>query len=233
MTCARRQAGLSKTLGQMERPDIPSDLPSIQEVKKKLEDLRQQKERLVAQKAEEDVSWENVQSRLKQVQAEIEEVSSEILSPSEEQELLQLESQRDRTEKLRQDLADMIAEQKAVETSLVAVGGLKGKCPTCSQSISEEVRTTEMEALRERLADLEGLIQGAREELSEYAGIEAATSRLEGHHRALAGRGKLEEEQSKLRAELRPNGSDLESRMTMLVERINKGERVLEKVQHF
>ena len=34
-----------------------------------------------------------------------------------------------------------------------------------------------MEALRERLADLEGLIQGTREELSEYAGIEVATSR--------------------------------------------------------
>jgi len=30
-----------KALGQMEKPDIPSDLPSVQEVKKKLEDLRQ------------------------------------------------------------------------------------------------------------------------------------------------------------------------------------------------
>jgi len=170
---------------------------------------------------------------LKQLQAEIEEVSSEILSPSHEQEFVQLESQRSHAEKLRRELADLIAKQEGVETSLAAVGGLEGKCPTCRQSISEEVRTTEMEALRERLADLEGLIQGAREELSEYAEIRAAASRLEGHHRALAGRGKLEEEQSKLRAELRPNGSDLESRMTMLVERINKGERVLEKVQHF
>src|SRR5229473_1419243 len=41
-----------KVLGQMQKPDIPSDLPSVQEVKKKLEDLQQQKERLVAQKAE-------------------------------------------------------------------------------------------------------------------------------------------------------------------------------------
>ena len=220
-----------KTLGQIERPDIPLDLPPVQEVKKKLEDLHQQKERLVAQKAEADASWENVQSRLKQLQTEIEEVSSEILSSSQEQELLELESHRGHVEKLRQELTELIAKQKAVEISLAAVGGVKGKCPTCRQSISEEVRAKEMEALRERLADLEGLIQGAREELSEYAGIEAATSRLEGYRRALARRAKLEEEQSKLRAEQRSNGSDLESRMTILVERINKGERVLEKVQ--
>lgn len=222
-----------KALGEMEKPDVPSDLPSVQEVMKKLEDLRQEKERLITQKAEADISRESAQVRLTQLQAEIEEVSSEILSPSHEQELVQRESQRSHAEKLRQELADLIAEQKAVETSLAAVGGLKGKCPTCRQSISEEVRATEMEALRERLADLEGLIQGTKEELSEYVGIEAATSRLEGHRRALARRAKLEDEQSKLRAELRPNGSDLESRMTMLVERINKGERVLEKVQQF
>src|SRR5712692_3860630 len=220
-----------KALGQMEKPDTPPELPSVEEVKQKLEDLRQQKEQFITQKAEADAFWESAQSRLKQLKAEIEEVSSEILSPGQEQELVQVESQRSHAEKLRQELADLIAEQKGVETSLAAVGGLKGKCPTCRQSISEEVRTTEMEALRERLADLERLIQGAREELSEYAGIEAATSRLEGHRRALARRAKLDEEQSKLRAELRPNGSNLESRMTMLVERINKGERVLEKVQ--
>ncbi len=45
-----------KALGQMEKPNIQSDLPSVKEVKRKLEDLRLQKERLVAQKAEEDAS---------------------------------------------------------------------------------------------------------------------------------------------------------------------------------
>ena len=220
-----------KALGQMEKPDVPSDLPSVQDVKKKLEELRQQKERLVAQRAEADAMWEGAQARLKQVQTEIEEISSEILSPSQEQELLQLESQRDHAEKLRQELTDLIAEQKAVETSLATAQGLKDKCPTCGQPIAEEVRAGETEALRERLADLEGLIQGTREELNEYAEIEMATSRLEGHRKALARRAKLVEEQSKLQAVQRPNGSDLESRMTILVERINKGERVLEKAQ--
>src|SRR5216683_249505 len=57
-----------KTQGQVEKPDIPSDLPSVQEIKKKLEDLRQQKERQVAQKAETDATWEVAQTRLKQLQ---------------------------------------------------------------------------------------------------------------------------------------------------------------------
>jgi DNA repair exonuclease SbcCD ATPase subunit len=220
-------------LGQMAKPDIPSELPSAQEVKKKLEELRQQKERLVAQKAEAETSWESSQARLKELQREIEEVSSEILSPSKEQELLELESQRAHAETLRQELSDLIAEQKTVETSLAAVEELKGECPTCGQAISEEVKTAEIEALSERLADVEGLLQGAREEFSEYAEIGTAVPRLEGHRKALARRAKLVEEQSKLQAVQRPNGGDLESRMTILVERINKGERVLEKAQQF
>jgi len=88
-----------------------------------------------------------------------------------------------------------------------------------------------MEAQRERLADLEGLIQGTKEELSEYAEIGAAANGLEGHRKAIARRAKLAEEQSKFGGVERPNVGDLESRMTILVERINKGERVLEKVQ--
>jgi DNA repair exonuclease SbcCD ATPase subunit len=220
-----------KALGQMEKPDVPSDLPSVQEVKKKLEDLRQQKERLVAQKAEADTSWESAQARLKQLQREIDEVSSEILDPSQEQELLQLESQRGHAEKLRLELTDLIAEQKTFETSLAAVDGLKGKCPSCGQPISDEAKAVEMESLRERLADIEGLIQGAKEELNEYAEMETAISRLGGHRTALAQRAKLADEQTKLRGVQRPNVGDLESRMTILVERINKGERVLEKAQ--
>jgi chromosome segregation ATPase len=60
-----------KALGQVEKPDRPADLPSVQEVRSKLEELRQQKERLIAQKAESDAYWQNAQARLKQVQAEI------------------------------------------------------------------------------------------------------------------------------------------------------------------
>jgi len=220
-----------KALGQMEKPDTPSDVPSVQEVMKKLEDLRQQKERLVAQKAEVDTSWESAQTRLKQLKMEIEEVSLEILDESQEQELLQLEFQRGHAEKLRLELTDLIAEQKTVETSLAAMEGLKGKCPACGQPISEQVKAVEMNSLRERLADLEGLIQGTKEELSEYGGIDVATSRLEGHRKAACRRAMLVEEQSKLQVVQRPNAGGLESRMTILVERINKGERVLEMAQ--
>src|SRR5579875_873946 len=220
-----------RVLGQIEKPHIPSDLPSVQEVQKKLGELRQQKEGLVTQKAEADACWQNAQARLKQVQAEIEEVSSEILSATEEQELLQLESQRGQAEKLRQGLADLIAEQKTVENRLAVTRDLKGKCLSCGQSISEVVKTREVETLRERLADLEGLIQGTREELNEYAAIEGPKSRLEGHSKAVSRREKLLEEQSKLQDVSQPNGEDVGGRLAILTERINKGERVLEKAQ--
>ncbi len=222
-----------KALRDMEKPHIPPDLPNSQELKKRLEDLRGQKEHLVAQKAEADASWQAGQERLKQVQVEIAEVSSELLSPTEEQELVQLESQRGHAEKLRQELADLIAERKAVEASLGAVEGTRGKCPTCRQPISEAMRKAEAQALRERLGDLEAMVQGAREELSEYGGIEAAAARLEQHRKTLARHARLVEEQSKLAGVQEPNTADLESRMTILVERINKGARVLEKAQQF
>jgi DNA repair exonuclease SbcCD ATPase subunit len=89
-----------------------------------------------------------------------------------------------------------------------------------------------MEALRERLADLDGMIQGAKEELNEYAEIATAISRLELHRKAIAQRSKLMEEESKLRAVRRSDGGDLDGRMTILTERISKGERVLEQAQH-
>ena len=219
-----------KAFGQMEKPDIPSDLPPVQEVKKKLDDLRQQKERLVAQKAEADATWESATARLGQLQPEIDELSSEILSTSQEQELLQLESQRGRAEKLRQELTDLMAQQKAVEASLATAQGLKDKCPACGQPISAAAKAKGVETLGGWLADLEGLIQGTREELNEYAEMDAARSRLEAHRKALARRAKLIEEQSRLQAVQKPNAGDLESRMTILAERISKGERVLEKV---
>ena len=220
-----------KALGHMDKLDVSPDLPDEQEVRKKLDDLRQQKERLVAQKAEGDICWQNAQARLKQVQAEIEEISSEILSPSQEQELLQLESQRGHAEKLRQELANLIAEQKAVETALATAQELKDRCPTCGQPISQTARAKELETLNERLSDIEGLIQGVREELNECTDVDAVTSRLEAHRRAVARHAKLVEEQSTVQAVQKPDAAGLESRMTILTERINKGDRVLEKAQ--
>jgi DNA repair exonuclease SbcCD ATPase subunit len=220
-----------RVLGQIEKPDIPSDLPSVQEVQKKLGELRLQRESLVAQKAEADACWQNAQARLKQVQAEIEEVSSEILSASQEQELVHLESQRGQAEKLGQELADLIAQQRTVESQLAATQRLKGKCPSCGQSISEAVKTREVQTLHEQLADLEGLIQGTRDELNEYVGIEEAKSRLESHRKAVSRRAKLLEEQSKLQQVPQPTGEDVGGRLAILTERINKGERVLEKAQ--
>ncbi len=220
-----------KAFGHIEKPEVPPDLPSVAEVRKRLEELRQQKERLIAQKAEADACWQNARARLRQVQTEIEEASADILSPSEEQELLQQESQRAHAEKLREELTDLTAEQRIVEKALATAQGLKDKCPTCGQVISAAVKAKEVETLRQRLSDIEGLVQGTREELNEYGDPEAATSRLDAHRRALARRAKLMKEQSKVQAVQKADVADLDSRMTILAERINKGDRVLEKAQ--
>jgi len=51
MTCAQSEPHC-EGIGQVAKPDIPPDRRLRKTVKNKLEDLRQQKERLVAQKAE-------------------------------------------------------------------------------------------------------------------------------------------------------------------------------------
>lgn len=222
-----------KALGHVEKLDVPSGVPTVQEVRTKLEDLRQQKERLIAQKAETDAGWQNAQARLKQVQTEIEEVLTTVLSPREEQEFVQCESQRARAERLRHKLTELTADQQIVEKTLATIQGLNDKCPTCGQAISAAAKAKESETLRGRLADLEGLIQGAHEELNDCGDSETARSRLEAHRKALARRTKLLEDLSKLQAAQKPHSADIESRMTILAERINKGERVLEKAQQY
>jgi DNA repair exonuclease SbcCD ATPase subunit len=220
-----------KALGQMEKPDVPSDLPTVREVRKKLEELREQKERLIAQKAEADACWQNAKARLTQLQTEIAETAADILSPSEEQELFQQKSLRAQVETLRQELTELTADQRIVEKALATAQGLKDKCPTCGQAISAAAKAKEIQTLGERLTEIEGLMQGTREELHEHGDPEAATLRLEAHRRAQARRVKLVEEQSEVEAVKKPDAADLESRMTMFVERINKTDRVLERAQ--
>ena len=220
-----------KALGRVEEPEIAPDLPSVEEVKKKIEELRNQKEQLIAQRAGASGSWEGAQTRLKEIEIETEALAPEILSSEEEQELLELESRRNEAERVRQELSELGAKQTALEMSLAAVAELQDKCPTCGQRISGDVKAKELDVLRERLGDTEGLIQGAKEELSEYAGIETATARLENHRNAVARRGTLNKDGATLRIVQKTNDADLDSRMKILVERINKAERVLEKAR--
>ena len=211
----------------MEKPVVPADLPNSQEVKKALEDWRHQKELLIGQGAQAKAAWETAQERLKAVEGEIQEISSEILSATEEQQLRQLESQRDRAEKLLRELTELMAKQKAVETSLATLEGLRGKCPACRQSIPDEVRNRETETLGGQLAELDDAIQGTKEELGEYSGMESASTRLEDHRKALTRQAKLMEEQAKLHGFQSPNATDFESKMTILGEKIGKAERLL------
>jgi hypothetical protein len=214
-----------KALEHIEKPESPLDLPNVQQVRQKLEELRQQKEQLIAQKLEADVCWQNAQPRSTYVQSEIEEAPFNFLMPSSRRGPLQREPHQDSAEKLRRELADLSAEQKMVETALAALEEWRASCPTCGQPITEDAKARRMESLRERRAELEGLIQGTNEELIEYAGIDVTPSLEKGRNAA----GPYET----LAVEYRPGPGDLESRMKILTERIIKGERVLEKAQQF
>jgi hypothetical protein len=214
-----------KSLEHIEKPESPLDLPTVQQVRQKLEELRQQKERLIAQKLEADVCWQNAQPHSTHMQLGTEEAPFNVLIPSQGRWPLHCEPHQDSAEKLRRELADLSAEQKLVETSLAAVERSRANCPTCGQSITEETRALRRESLCERRAELDGLIQGTNEELSEYAGIDVTPGLGESRNAA----GPCES----LVVEHRPGPGGLESRMTILTERINKGERVLEKAQQF
>ena len=91
----------------------------------------------------------------------------------------QREPTRTHSEKLRQELTELIAEQRIVEKALVALKRLRDECPTCGQSISSDAKASEAEKHGGRLAELEGLIQRMRERISEYADLDVAKSRLE------------------------------------------------------
>jgi hypothetical protein len=214
-----------KALDHMEKPEIPVDLPNVQQVQQNLEELRQQKERLIARKLEADVCWQNAHARSTHVQSGIEEAPFNVLGPSQGRGPLQRELHQDPAEKLRQELADLSAEQKMVETSLAAMERSSANCPTCGQSITEEARALRRESLSERRAELDRLVQGANEKLSEYARIDVTLSLEEGRN--------ADRPHETLEVEYRPGPGDLDSRMTILTERINKGERVLEKAQQF
>jgi ABC-type transporter MlaC component len=103
---------------------------AVTSVQKRLEELRQQK-RLLSRKAEADACSQNAQTLLKHVQAEMEEVSADILSRGEEQKSLGREAERTHAQKLRQELTELIAEQRIVEKAVGTVKRLKDECQTC------------------------------------------------------------------------------------------------------
>jgi DNA repair exonuclease SbcCD ATPase subunit len=148
-------------------------------VQSKLEDLRQQKRRLITRKAEAGASWQNSQARLKHVQAEIEGVPADILSCSEERDLLERESEPTSAQELRQELTELIAEQRIIEKALGATKRLKDKCPTCGQAVSPGIKAKESEKQSGRLAEIQGRVQGLRAQLSECTDLEVRKSRLE------------------------------------------------------
>jgi hypothetical protein len=147
--------------------------------REKLDDLQQQKRRLMARKAGADVRSQNSPTRLKHVQAETDEVSADTRSRIRTQKLLERRPELTLAQKLRQELTELVAEQRIVDKALEAVKKLKDECPTCGQPVSSGTKASTGEKKSARSAELEALIAGIRRQLSEHSNLEVAKSRLE------------------------------------------------------
>jgi hypothetical protein len=128
---------------------------------------------------------------------------------------------------LARELADLNGEQKTIEASLAALEEAKHCCPTCGQAIVQEEKAQRLQSLGERRDELEGLIQGAREELIDRG----APAQLEGSESPSLPTETVTEERGQFPTTHGLGPGDLECQLTILTERINKAERVLGKIR--
>lgn len=197
------------TLGQVLEPEASTELPTAPEVELKIQDLRREKELLITRNNNEAARcWQTAQPgpSVRQAQHEAAEVD------------------QGRQVAIRRELAQLNMEQKLIETAVAALEEARDGCPTCGQPVAAEARVQRLETLAERRAEIEVLIQGAREELSDCeASIEVddATSSET-----------YIDERPALPFAIGAGVEGLEGRVLVVTERIAKAERVLEKIRH-
>lgn len=196
------------TLGQVAEPEASTELPTAPEVERKIQELRREKELLITRKNNEAVRcWQTSQPGpgVCQCQHEVVEVH------------------QGRHVAICRELAQLNLEQKLIESAVAALEEAKDSCSTCGQPVAGEVRVQRLETLAERLAEIEALIQGAREELSDCeASIElddAASSTT------------CTDDRPALQFVAGVDADGLEGRLTVLTERIGKAERVLGRIR--
>jgi DNA repair exonuclease SbcCD ATPase subunit len=191
-------------LGQVAEPASTPELPAASEVERKIQELRREKELLLARRNNEAARcWQTAQP-----------------ASMVHQEPLALD--QDRHVQIRSEFAQLSMKQKSIEIAFTALEEATDSCPTCGQAVAAEVKAQLLATLGERRGEIEVLIQGAREELSD---CEASFQ--------------LDDANSKAGTEERPTlplaagfaADGLEGRLTVLTERISKAERVLEKVR--
>lgn len=146
-------------LEQTAKPDT-TELPPALEVESKLQELRQEKERLMGQAQNAEQCWQNAQPR-----SSLAPKQSEMV-PSEEA----------RAAGLQRELDELNTEHKIIGLWITAIEKANGCCPTCGQAIGQVTKTERVHALRDRREELEALMQGTREELLDCSGAACAES---------------------------------------------------------
>ena len=200
------------TLSASQRVESAQELPRVPQ---------QQMGWLALLKSDADTCWRNAQPASRQADEEMDYSLLEIPSLWEDEQLHQGDSPTECAKELRRNLADLAAEREAVQASLTVRQNLKDECPTCGQAISETAKVKAIDAVREKLTDLQGDIQRAREELNCYGDPEGAASSPADHHRALAEQRHLLGSEFGGPATRKPDAAKVGGR-----ERTNGGERV-------
>jgi len=207
-----------------------SGLSDAVESGQRLEVSRRQPERVTDETSEADICRRNAQPPSDQTAHGMDESLFEIPGLWEEGDLPETESPSSHARELRRELADLCAELEAVATSLAAVRNLKDKCPTCGQPVPEAAKAKEVDALEERRAELQDLIQRTREELSCYSDPQAALGSGM-HNKAVTERAHLSEGRPGAQAARKSGGADVERQITVRPEKITRRERAPAEVQ--
>ena len=218
-----------QALVQPEKAGTGSGLPRVEKAEEQPRAAQREMGWLTLQKSDADTCWRNAQSPSHQADAELEYSLLEIPSLWEDEQLHQIDSPLYCAKELSRQLADMIAEREALQASLTVRQSLKDKCPTCGQAISETAKVKAIDAVREKLADLQGEIQRTREELNCYSDPEGAASSPADHHRALTDQKHVSGEESGVRATLKPDAANPGDRAIISREMTNNRERVVVK----
>ena len=194
--------------GQVAEPASSPELPAAPEVERKIQELRREKELLWVRRNNEAARcWQTAQpgSMVHQIQ----------------QETLTLD--QGRHAEIRRELAQLNVKQKSIEIARATLQEAKDSCPTCGQAVAAEVKAQWSATLGERRGEIEVLIQGAREELSDCE----ASFQLDDAISSEA----CTDEPPALPLVAGFGADGLEGRLAVITERIGKAERILEKVR--
>lgn len=223
--------GALKQLGDPEAPpEKLANAPSADHVIGKLNKLRSEQSKLLAEKARLEESWANASRRWRELPELIAKVKAQILDSKSEADHMKVVENEPQARKAEEELAGIHAVLAEYQRQLAEVPEGSNKCPTCGAE-------ADTDALRKRIGE------SAKSAKSRIPGLQLVASTgtsareseriLRAHREATVSLGKLEAEQ-KAAAPADPTQiKPLEKQIAELEERIIKGQQILNQASAY